>query len=137
MTARERICRRLGLRALAGVRGGWLDVIEPSGRRFRFGDPSADLQATLRVNSPSFYPAMLGGSVGLGEAYRDGIWDCDALVPLVRIAVRSLGTLDRWRRRFHPILAPFERTLWRVPRNTKSKSRKHISSHYDLGNDLF
>jgi cyclopropane-fatty-acyl-phospholipid synthase len=55
----------------------------------------------------------------------------------MRIAVRNIGTLDRWRRALHPVLAPLERTLWRVPRNTKSKSRRHISAHYDLGNNLF
>ena len=32
---------------------------------------------------------------------------------------------------------PLERTLWRVPRNSKRASRRHISAHYDLGNDLF
>jgi cyclopropane-fatty-acyl-phospholipid synthase len=45
--------------------------------------------------------------------------------------------LDRLRRRFHPLLAPLQRTLWRVPRNSKRASRRHISAHYDLGNDLF
>jgi cyclopropane-fatty-acyl-phospholipid synthase len=36
-----------------------------------------------------------------------------------------------------PVLAPFQRTLWRVPKNSKRASRRHISAHYDLGNDLF
>jgi cyclopropane-fatty-acyl-phospholipid synthase len=129
--------RRLGLRALAGVRGGRLDLIEPNGKRLSFGDPGADLEATVEVHSPAFYRAMLGGSVGLGKAYRDGIWDCDDLVSLVRIAVRSMGPLDRLRRRLHPLLVPLQRTLWRVPRNSRLAARGHISAHYDLGNDLF
>jgi cyclopropane-fatty-acyl-phospholipid synthase len=119
------------------VRGGSLELIEPDGRRLRFGDPGADLSATVEVHSPAFYRAMLGGSVGLGEAYRDGVWDCDDLVPLARIAARSLGPLDRVRRRLHPILSPVQRALWRVPKNSKRASRHHISAHYDLGNDLF
>jgi cyclopropane-fatty-acyl-phospholipid synthase len=55
----------------------------------------------------------------------------------VRIAARNMHPLDRWRRRLYPLLAPLQRTLWRVPRNSRRRSRRHISAHYDLGNDLF
>jgi cyclopropane-fatty-acyl-phospholipid synthase len=27
--------------------------------------------------------------------------------------------------------------VWRVPRNSRRRARRHISAHYDLGNDLF
>jgi cyclopropane-fatty-acyl-phospholipid synthase len=137
MTAIESASRRLALGLLSRLRGGRLDLIEPGERTLRFGDDRAGLAATVEVHSPRFYRSLLGGSVGLGEAYRDGLWDCDDPVALIRVVVRNLGSLDRWRRRFHPLRAPLDRTLWRVPRNTKSKSRKHISAHYDLGNDLF
>jgi cyclopropane-fatty-acyl-phospholipid synthase len=112
-------------------------LVEPDGRRFSFGDAGSDLSASIDVHSPRFYRAMLGGSVGLGEAYRDGVWDPDDPVALTRIACRNLPALDVWRRRAQPLLAPVQRTVWRVPRNTRSKSRRHISAHYDLGNDLF
>jgi len=137
MTAIEGASRRLALGAFSRVRGGCLELIEPDGGRFRFGDAAADLAATIKLNSLRFYRAVLGGSVGLGEAYRDGIWDSDDLVSLIRIACRNLGSLDAWRRRIHPLIAPLERTIWRVPRNSKRASRRHISAHYDLGNDLF
>src|SRR3954469_16360831 len=137
MTAIEDACRRLGLRALAGIREGRLQLIEPSGRQLSFGGSGGGLSATLEVHSPRFYRAMLGGSAGLGEAYRDGVWDCRDLVSLARIAIRNLGPLDTWRRRLHPLLALVQRTLWRVPRNTRRAARRHVSAHYDLGNDLF
>jgi cyclopropane-fatty-acyl-phospholipid synthase len=137
MTAIEGASRRLALSAFSRVHGGRLELVEPDGRRFRFGDTAADLAATVKVNSLRFYRALLGGSVGLGEAYRDGHWDCDDLVSVIRIACRNLGSLDRWRRRLHPLLAPLERTFWPLPRNNRGASRRHISAHYDLGNDLF
>jgi cyclopropane-fatty-acyl-phospholipid synthase len=136
MTAVEAVSRRLALSAFSRIRGGRLDLIEP-GRRLCFGDPDGELSAAVEVNSPHFYRALLGGSVGLGEAYRDGVWDCDDLVGLVRIAARNMGPLDRWRRRLHPVLAPLHRTVWRVPRNNRRAAKRHISAHYDLGNDLF
>jgi cyclopropane-fatty-acyl-phospholipid synthase len=137
MTGVEAASRRLAFGAFSRVRGGCLELVEPDGRRFRFGDAAADLAATIKVNSARFYRALLGGSVGLGEAYRDGHWDCEDLVALIRIACRNLGSLDAWRRRLHPLLVPLEKTLWRVPRNSRGASRRHISAHYDLGNDLF
>jgi cyclopropane-fatty-acyl-phospholipid synthase len=137
MTAIEAACRRLALRALSGIRDGRLDLVEPGGKRLSFGPADAELAAALEVHSPSFYRAMLGGSVGLGGAYRDGVWDCDDLVALVRVAARNMAPLDRWRRRLHPVWAPLQRTFWRVPLNSRRGSRHHISAHYDLGNDLF
>ena len=137
MTAVEGVSRRLALSVFSRTRDGRLNLIEPGGRRLGFGDPGSDLNATVEVHSPRFYRALLGGSVGLGEAYRDGVWDCDDLVALARIAARNLSPLDRWRRRLHPVLSPLQRTLWRVPRNSRRASRHHISAHYDLGNDLF
>ena len=145
MTALERTGRLAFRGALRRLRGGNLELIEAASNglrsrapsHHRFGDPAADLSARLEIHSPSFYRAVLGGSVGLGEAYRDGVWDCDDLVALLRIAARNMGPLDRLRRRLHPVLGPLQRVMWRVPRNTRRAARKHISSHYDLGDDLF
>jgi len=132
----ERASRKLALEVLPRLRGGRLELLE-RGRFIQLGDPGADLSATLKVHDQSFYPGLLRGSIGLGETYRDGAWDADDLVSLLRIAVRNLGPLDRWRRRLHPLLVAFERTLRRVPRNSRGASRRHISAHYDLGNNLF
>jgi cyclopropane-fatty-acyl-phospholipid synthase len=137
MTGIEGAARRLALNAFSRIHGGSLELVEPGGGRLRFGDTAADLAATVEIHSTKFWRAILGGSAALGEAYRDGIWDCKDLVALIRIACRNLGSLDRWRRRLHPLLVPLEKTLWRVPRNSRGASRRHISAHYDLGNDLF
>jgi cyclopropane-fatty-acyl-phospholipid synthase len=137
MTLTERACRRVALRVLPRLGGGQLELIEPGGARFRFGDVASDLRATITLHSQRFYRALLSGSVAVGEAYRDGIWDTNDPVSLVRIACRNMGSLDALRRRFHPLLGPLQRTLGRVPRNTRRKARRHISAHYDLGNDLF
>jgi cyclopropane-fatty-acyl-phospholipid synthase len=137
MTAGHRASRRIVFRAFSRLRGGRLELVEPDGERFSFGDPNADLEATVEIHSPRFYRAVLGGSVGLGKAYRDGIWDTDDPMTLTRIGCRNMPALDVWRRRLHPLLAPLQRTVWRVPRNSPRASRNHISAHYDLGNNLF
>jgi cyclopropane-fatty-acyl-phospholipid synthase len=136
MTPIQGACRRAALGLLSHLRGGTIELVEPSNKRFRFGEPS-DLAARIEVHSPRFYRSLLGGSVGFGESYRDRLWDSDDLVGLLRIACRNLEPLDRWRSRLHPLVAPLERTVRRVPRNSRRTARKHISAHYDLGNDLF
>jgi cyclopropane-fatty-acyl-phospholipid synthase len=133
----ERVSRGIAMRALGGLQGGRLELIEPSGATHSFGPSSADLGATIKANSTRFFRSMMGGSIGLGKAYRDGLWDTNDPVSLVRIACRNMPRIDDLRRRFHPLLAPLQRTVWRVPRNSRNKSRNHISAHYDLGNDLF
>ncbi|MHB8235710.1 MAG: class I SAM-dependent methyltransferase, partial [Solirubrobacteraceae bacterium] len=95
------------------------------------------LSAVLRVRSPRFYRQLLRGSVGLGESYVDGLWDCDDLVALTRIAARNVGTLDRLRRTFAPALIPVQRWARWLARNTPGRARERISAHYDLGNELF
>jgi cyclopropane-fatty-acyl-phospholipid synthase len=137
MTAIEGAARRLALSAFSRIHDGSLELVEPGEGRLRFGDTAADLAATVEIHSTKFWRAIVGGSAALGEAYRDGIWDCKDLVALIRIACRNLGSLDTWRRRLHPLLVPLEKTVWRVPRNSRGASRRHISAHYDLGNDLF
>jgi cyclopropane-fatty-acyl-phospholipid synthase len=121
---------------LSRVRSGEIEVVE--GARSRtFGEPGADLRATVRINDPAAWRGPLRGSVGLGEGYVDGLWETDDLVALIRIAARELRELDGWR---GVVARP--RGLWHklrglVPENTRAGARRNISAHYDLGNDLF
>jgi cyclopropane-fatty-acyl-phospholipid synthase len=133
----ERACRRIAHRVLSRLQDERLELIEPDGTRVAFGPETAELRAEVRMNRQGFHRALLGGSIGLGRAYRDGVWDTDDVVSLCRIGARNMPRVDRVRRRFRPLLAPFQRTIWRVPRNNMGRSREHISAHYDLGNDLF
>jgi cyclopropane-fatty-acyl-phospholipid synthase len=137
-TPLDRLARRVVLRLLSRTRGGELVVVEDSSS-LRFGErlPERPLAAVLHVRSPRFYRRLLRGSVGLGEAYVDGLWDCDDLVALTRIAALNVGALDRLRRLLAPVLIPFQRWARWLARNTPGRARKRIAAHYDLGNELF
>jgi cyclopropane-fatty-acyl-phospholipid synthase len=134
----DRLARRLALRLLSRARGGELVVVEGS-RRMVFGQRLArsPLSVVLRVRSARFYRQLLRGSVGLCESYVDGLWDCDDLVALTRIAARNVDKLDRLRRMFAPALVPVQRWARWLARNTPGRARSRISAHYDLGNELF
>jgi cyclopropane-fatty-acyl-phospholipid synthase len=117
---------------LRRVRAGHIEILDGP-HRYSFGPPDSDLEIQVRVNSPRFWRDLLRGSAALGEAYGDGVWDCDDLVALVRIGAREMPRIDRLRRP----LVPLTRLASRVPRNTITGARWNISAHYDLGNDLF
>src|SRR6185503_2572276 len=87
---------------LRQVQAGHIEIIDGP-RRHSFGPTGADLQIEVRVNSPRFWRDLLRGSAALGEAYGDGVWDCDDLVALVRIGAREMPRIDRLRRPLVPL----------------------------------
>jgi cyclopropane-fatty-acyl-phospholipid synthase len=106
-------------------------------RRRTFGPADADLRATVTIRNPAAWRGPLRGSVGLGEAYVDGLWETDDLVALIRIGARELRQLDGLRGAVARPRGLLHRARHLVPENTRVRARKHIAAHYDLGNDLF
>lgn len=88
----------------------------------------------MQVHNPELYTRLLAkGSLGLGESYMDGWWDCEQLDEFF---ARALGLgLHR------QVKAP--RALWQALKaqiyNLQSQDRAWQvgEQHYDLGNDLF
>ena len=126
------IARKLVSTALGRLTEGRIEI-EEGGRIRPFGPPGAELRARIQVRDPHLWRSVLGGSLGIGQAYAEGRWDCDDLVTLVRIGAREMPRIDRLRAPFAPLRA----ALTRVPRNTRGAARNHIAAHYDLGNTLF
>ena len=101
-------------------------------------DPADTLRATLRVHDATFYRAVAGnGSVGAGESFIEGGWDCDDLVALIRMLVRNRDLLDAMETGLARLGGLAMRALHAVRRNTRRGSRDNIAAHYDLGNDFF
>ncbi len=138
MRTGERAARRAVHALLARVRGGTIELAEAGASR-TFGTPAGDppLHARIAVRDPAFHAALLHGGTGAGRAYMDGLWDCEDLVALVRIAARAMPGIDRWRERLLPLTAPWQHAAWRLRANTRARARERIAAHYDLGNELF
>jgi cyclopropane-fatty-acyl-phospholipid synthase len=134
----DRVARWLVLRLLTRTRGGELELVE-EGARVRLGEllPEHSLRAVVHVRSLRFYRQLLRGSIGLCESYMDGLWECEDLVALTRIAALNVGALDRLRRVLAPVLIPVQRWARWLARNTPMRSRRRVAAHYDLGNELF
>ena len=86
--------RRRLLQRLAPLRHGALQLDDAWGSQ-RLGAPADAAPVRLRVDDARFYRALaLGGSVGAGDAYGDGLWHSDDLVGLVRLLLRNRDLLD-------------------------------------------
>ncbi|MEA2347722.1 MAG: cyclopropane-fatty-acyl-phospholipid synthase [Thermoleophilaceae bacterium] len=137
-SASDRVAGPIARALLRQLRAGHLVVAGPEDAAHReYGDPSADLRTTITVRKPGFHRALLRGSNGLAESYADGVWECDDMVVLIRMAARNMRSIDRVRRVIHPLTSLVQRINGIRRRPTRRRSRRQIAAHYDLGNDLF
>ena len=88
----------------------------------------------VRVHDARLFRRVLTeGTLGLGEAYMDGWWECDAIDQMVERAQRA-GAPGRMSA---PMLAlGTVRSLVRNPQ-TRERAREVGRRHYDVGNDLY
>ncbi|CNI84444.1 cyclopropane fatty acyl phospholipid synthase [Yersinia vastinensis] len=89
----------------------------------------------IRVNNPKFFQRVLQeGSLGLGESYMDGWWECDRLdIFFQSVLAAELDT--QLPKRLSDIIRIASARLF----NFQTRKRAWIvgKEHYDLGNDLF
>lgn len=95
----------------------------------------------VQVHDPRFYSRVLSqGSLGLGESYMEGMWDCPSLDQFFDRLLSS-GLKDKARQYLGPRekARVFLTTLASKLSNLQSisKSRQVAEHHYDLGNDFY
>jgi cyclopropane-fatty-acyl-phospholipid synthase len=130
----DRLARKLVLSILRRIDVGRLTIVD-GGERLSFGRGAPE--ATVCIKDPRAWRALLRGSRGMAEAYRDGHWDSPDLTAVIRVAARNVTGIDEVRRKLSPLREPFQRGRAAFRRNTPRRSRKDIEAHYDLGNELF
>jgi cyclopropane-fatty-acyl-phospholipid synthase len=95
------------------------------------GSESYDIQ----IANPKFFNRVLrDGSIGLGESYMEGWWDCQALDEFF-FRLFSKQTEKEFLSHFLLRVHILKARLFNL--QTKSKALSAIASHYDIGNDLF
>ena len=131
-----RLAKNLFVKFLKSIEHGQL-IIHDGREVMTFGSKSR-LSAHITVFDQRFYAkVVLGGSVGAGEAYVDRYWDTSDLVSVIRVIASNVDLLNRFEKRYGWIFQPYHLLMHRRNRNSINGSRRNISSHYDLGNDLY
>lgn len=127
---------RIALRMAEMIRVGTLTVVLPDGqshRVVRSPSPAAtivikDVRAARRL--------IVGGSLGLAEAYVDGLWESPSIMDVMAVASENEA---QWVAILNG--KPWMRFLsrlahWMRP-NTRRGAKRNIVEHYDLGNDFY
>ncbi|MEX2475592.1 class I SAM-dependent methyltransferase [Marinobacter sp.] len=138
-TVTSRLAKRLVCQQLGLLKDGVLVVREAGCDDLVFGDGNAEHPlAELRIRHHSTWRDLLtGGSIGAAESWVAGDWDTPDLVALLSFFTRNVDRMNEFEDRYSWITKPTLKGLHWLNRNTKAGSRKNISAHYDLGNDLF
>ncbi|MBB1117547.1 class I SAM-dependent methyltransferase [Stenotrophomonas sp. W1S232] len=122
---------------LAGFGHGQL-VIQDALGTLQLGQADSGPSITLQIHDPGFYRALAThGSVGAGQAYMDGLWQCSDLVALIQLLVRNRDLLDGMETGSARLGGLAMKALHALRRNTREGSRRNIAAHYDLGNEFF
>ncbi|MDB5262587.1 MAG: cyclopropane-fatty-acyl-phospholipid synthase [Adhaeribacter sp.] len=89
----------------------------------------------LQVHNDLFYRRVLSqGTLGLGESYMDGWWDCEQIDEFVSRALRAdLYKIARlgWKGWLEAFLAKA------LNHQAKGKAARNAQQHYDIGNKLY
>jgi cyclopropane-fatty-acyl-phospholipid synthase len=136
----DQFARRLLFSKLAGLKKGWIRIDDPTGETSEFGDPNAPLHERVQITvhrARTYSRIAFGGSIGTGESFIDGDWDCDQLTELVRIFVANRDVLNSLDGGTGSLFAPLQHLAHSFRNNSIQGSKKNISAHYDLGNDFF
>ncbi len=100
------------------IKKGQLILTNYDDEKYLFGDPSQKLKVKIKINKPGLtYQIVKSGSTGLAEAYMN-----------IKLVYKFSGLLD---------FSLFNKIKNFLLKNNKSRSKKNISKHYDLGNEFF
>ncbi len=102
----------------------------------RFADITVDGKQPydIQIHHPDFFKRVIGqGSLGLGEAYMDGWWQCEQLDEFIyrALTARLQTKITTLKDKLFYVYAHF------INRQTGKKAFEVGSQHYDVGNDLY
>ena len=133
---------KLGDKYLQKIELGTLQVTYPDGTEVIYGNNDAP-RVKVKIHSSSFFRRLaFYGDIGFAESYMDGDFDADSLTELIKLSLinsKKLGVKseDYKENRFSNLMPNMNRIKHLMRKNSKTRSKKNISEHYDLSNDFF
>ena len=133
----KKISEKIILNKLKKIEYGSLKLINYDGQVFQFGNLESDLTADIKINNSRFYfNIIIGGSSALGEAHMSKDFYSTNLTNLIELTARNIKLVHSFSGSLR--IQKIKNLIKKIfASNTKSKSLKYISKHYDLGNSFF
>ncbi len=137
-TFKNKAAERAFLRAVSSIAVGKLTLTLPDGERREFAGAAPGPEAELRVHADRFYAkVLLGGEIGFGEAYQEGLCDSPDAVALIKLAIINRRAVNFNKGPLRLVSKAANRRLHLGRRNTVDQAKHNIHAHYDLGNAFF
>ncbi|MDE2423027.1 MAG: class I SAM-dependent methyltransferase [Betaproteobacteria bacterium] len=134
----DRFAKKTVLKLLSQLKYGRLVLIDETQHQWSFGDALDTNEYIVQIHDARFWRAIFkGGSVGAGEAYMEGYWDCIDLTGLLRLILKNRALLDNMEKGWARLSYPWRSIEHYLHRNSKVGSKKNIAAHYDLGNEFY
>jgi cyclopropane-fatty-acyl-phospholipid synthase len=132
-----KISEKIILNKLKKIEYGSLKLINYDGQVFHFGNLENELTADIKINNEKFYfNIIIGGSSALGEAHMSKDFYSTNLTNLIELTARNIKLVHSFSGSLR--IQKIKNFIKKIfASNTKSKSLKYISKHYDLGNSFF
>ena len=132
-----KISEKIVLNKLKKIEFGSLKLINYDGQVFHFGNLENELTADIKINNEKFYfNIIVGGSSALGEAHMSKDFYSTNLTNLIELTARNIRLIHSFSGSLR--IQKIKNFIKKIfASNTKSKSLKYISKHYDLGNSFF
>lgn len=113
-------------------------TFEEEGEVISLGNNEAALQGRVIIHDPHCYKKiLLGGSIGAGEAYIEGLWSSPDLTKVIQVLGRERQALNKLDKSFARVMSIPSWIYHKARKNTQAGSKKNILAHYDLGNDMY
>lgn len=138
----ESLLESLGAKAFFALLRPWqegcLELVQASGTSLFFGQENSPYKAKMWIRSPKVYKRILfGGDLGFAEAFIEGEWETDDLSRLLSLFSQNQKYTQSYMPFWSFVGNVAARLVHSLHANTLSGSRKNISAHYDLGNELY
>lgn len=134
----DRFAKKTVINLLSSLVYGRITLIDEVQQEWSFGREENEHECIVHVHDVRFWQALfIGGSVGAGEAFMEGYWDCYDLTQLLRIILKNRSVLDQMEKGWARLSYPIRSIQHYLRRNSKVGSRKNIAEHYDLGNEFY
>lgn len=126
-------------KVLCRIETGRLEVVLPDETTFVYGkEEQPTCTGRIRINNNRFFSRVAtGGEIGFGEAYMEGLWDCDDLTGLFKLLIENREVISNGNICLSAITRARNLKLHRKRANTLDGSKENIADHYDLSNDFY
>jgi len=134
----QKRCMNFIVTLLNRIRHGAIRMTLPDGTARTFGPESTKDPGVMDIHDYGFFSrVILGGDIGLGEAYVDGLWDSPDPVTVISAFIENRNSVSDGGFITTVYTRLRDRILHLARANTPSGARRNIRRHYDLSNDFF